>query len=142
MASFTTAIYPTGDSNVTNVAGDHLTFHTGDVIIIHYHVHPLAVALVDRDHTGERVAPVVYGTPLVLITYCMDEGTTGGDQVGALPARGADVVVSVTSIPIPFNALHHIEPHIAHANSASTRLSLEEILWAVRVPNGLHECVH
>ncbi|KZP23702.1 hypothetical protein FIBSPDRAFT_1042846 [Athelia psychrophila] len=76
MASFTTAIYPTGDSNVTNVAGDHLTFHTGDVIIIHYHVHPLAVALVDRDHTG----------------------TTGGDQVGALPARGADVVRAPGSV--------------------------------------------
>ncbi|KZP29819.1 hypothetical protein FIBSPDRAFT_946338 [Athelia psychrophila] len=58
MTSFNTVTYPTEESNVTNVCGDHLTFHTGDVIIVHYHVHPPAVVPVDRDHTG----------------------TTGGDQ--------------------------------------------------------------
>ncbi|KZP29815.1 hypothetical protein FIBSPDRAFT_1038542 [Athelia psychrophila] len=73
MTSFNTMNYPTQESHVTNVGGDHLTFHTGDVIIIHYHLHPPAVAPVDRDHTG----------------------TTGGDQSGALPhaAQDADIVV-------------------------------------------------
>ncbi|KZP23696.1 hypothetical protein FIBSPDRAFT_1042840 [Athelia psychrophila] len=53
MTSFNTVIYPTQESNVTNVVGDHLTFHTRDIIIIHYHLHPAAaVASPDHHHAG------------------------------------------------------------------------------------------
>lgn len=112
MASFNTVTYPTQESSVTNVGGDYLTYHTQNIVIIQYHMHAPAVASVDRDHTGERVALFVHVIVFVLIAFCMDTGTTEGDQSGALPqaAQNADVVVSVSPFHIFLDALYNIGP--------------------------------
>lgn len=58
MTSYNTVLHPTrGDSNinVTNVNGDHLTFHYArDIIILHYHALGPS-SFPDRDRASECV---------------------------------------------------------------------------------------
>ncbi|KZP03790.1 hypothetical protein FIBSPDRAFT_879131 [Athelia psychrophila] len=57
ITSYNTVLHPTRASNVTNVNGEHLTFHCArDIIILHFHA-PGPSTPPDRDHTGERVIP-------------------------------------------------------------------------------------
>ncbi|KZP23698.1 hypothetical protein FIBSPDRAFT_951912 [Athelia psychrophila] len=52
MTSYNTVLHPTRASNVTNVNGDHLTFHCArDIIILHFHV-PGPSTSPDRDRAS------------------------------------------------------------------------------------------
>ncbi|KZP23693.1 hypothetical protein FIBSPDRAFT_1042838 [Athelia psychrophila] len=79
MTSYNTVLHPTRASNVTNVNGDHLTFHCArDIIILHFHA-PGPSTPPDRDHTD---ASATGASP------------AAGDESGTLPRAAQDANVA------------------------------------------------